>query len=90
MCSPSPHRDPADHTPAHSHRSSSRYRANVQASRDAWVQLCASSLVKHQPIHIWSQNIVCNYSSLTSVHCGPQQSTSSVCKGHFMHSLVIL
>lgn len=42
----SPIRNAVDHTPAYSHWSTPCYGANVSSARDAWLQLCATSLVE--------------------------------------------
>ncbi|KAK4831332.1 hypothetical protein QYF61_016821, partial [Mycteria americana] len=88
-----------DHPTTHRHRSTSSFRANIQGSRNPHLQLRTSTLVNPLANSYPESNIVCNYTSLTSVLWPLYCSTSSVCKnkrkkkkkckGHFMHSLVV-
>ncbi|KAK3549342.1 hypothetical protein QTP70_034568 [Hemibagrus guttatus] len=52
-------RNAVDHTPAHSHRSTPCYGANVSSARNAWLQLCATSLVEPTCQSYLELNVVC-------------------------------
>ncbi|OPJ71421.1 protein FAM168A [Patagioenas fasciata monilis] len=70
-------RNLADHPTTHRHRSTSSFRANVQGSRNPHLQLRTSTLVNPPASSYPESDIVCNYTSLTSVLRPLYCSTSS-------------